>query len=376
MHIVVEQNSFREAVTQVSKAVSTRTTIPVLTGIKIEVNQEGCILTGSDSDMTIQVTIPACENDKELIKVVKMGSIVLPAKYFTEMIRKAPAESIELELATNNVMKIEADSATFQLNGIDAEEYPQLPQLNENQMFRIPPQLFKAMIRQTAFAAATSESRPQLTGVLFKLDNGQLTMVATDSHRLSRRMAKVEAEQDVQFDQVIVPSRSLSELQRLLEDEETTIEVFISSHQLLVKAGHLLFFSRLLDGTYPDIERIIPTQFKATLTTQTQTLIDALERASLLARDGKHVVKLSYQADCLEIKSTAPEVGQVVEQLHPVHYEGDEIHIAFNAKYMLDALKTIESDQVEIRFTGTLSPFMIKPADMDHLMHLIVPVRT
>lgn len=376
MHIVVEQNRFQEAVNQVAKAVSSRTTIPVLTGIKLEVNHEGCILTGSDSDMTIQVTIPTHENDKELIKVDKLGSIILPAKYFTEIVKKAPGQQLELELTAHNVVKIGSGSAVFQLNGIDAEEYPQLPSIDENQTFRLSAQLFKTMIRQTAFAAATSEARPQLTGVLMKLENKSLTMVATDSHRLSRRTAQTEADESVRFDQVIVPSRSLSELQRLLDGEETTIEVLISSHQLLVKTDHLLFFSRLLDGTYPDTERIIPDSFKGTLTVETQAMINALERASLLARDGKHVVKLNCQPDRLAINSTAPEVGQVVEQIDLVRYEGEEIQIAFNAKYMLEALRALESDQAEIGFTGALSPFMLKPAEQDDLLQLIVPVRT
>lgn len=376
MHIVVEQNAFKEAIGQVAKAVSSHTTIPILSGIKMEVNERSCILTGSDADMTIQVTIPHREEDKELVKVVKLGSIVIPAKYFTEVIRRAPSSTVELELLDNQVLKIAAGPALFHLNGLPAEEYPPLPELDEQQSFRIPSQLFKNMIRQTAFAAATSESRPQLTGVLFKLENRQLTMVATDSHRLARRTAQVEADETARFDQVIVPSRSLHELQRLLSDKEDLVSVVISSHQLVVKSGQILFFSRLLDGSYPDVDRILPTSFKSTFTIETQALVDTLERASLLARDSKHVVKLTVQNGQVEIRSTAPEIGQVVEEIIPRHQEGEEMSIAFNARYMTEALKAIEEEETEIHFTGALSPFMLKPVQGEHTIHLIVPVRT
>ncbi|MDQ0339274.1 DNA polymerase-3 subunit beta [Caldalkalibacillus uzonensis] len=376
MHIVVDRDALREAVNQVAKAVSSRTTIPILTGIKLTATHEECILTGSDSDISIQVSIPQQVDDKELIKVVKLGSIVLPAKYFTEIVKKLPAEQIEIEVLDNEVTNIRSGSAEFNLNGLNAEEYPRLPQLEEDQVFSISAQLLKGLIRQTSFAVSTQESRPILTGVLIKLEDGQLTLVATDSHRLARRSAQVEANQDTRFDNIVVPGRSLNELQRILEDQEEPVQIVMTNNQMLVKAGRLLFLSRLLEGTYPDTDRIIPTSSKTTLQIGTKALLSAIERASLLARDGKHVVKLSTQEDRIQITSNTPEVGQVFEHVQVHHITGEEVQIAFNAKFMLDALRVIDSGEVTIQFTGALSPFVIKPTDHEHLLHLILPVRT
>ncbi|EGL83541.1 DNA polymerase III, beta subunit [Caldalkalibacillus thermarum TA2.A1] len=376
MHIVVDREALKEAVNQVSKAVSSRTTIPILTGIKLTATHEECILTGSDSDISIQVSIPAQRDDIELIKVVKIGSIVLPAKYFAEIVKKLPAEHIEIEVLENEVTHIRSGSTEFNLNGLNAEEYPRLPQLEEDQVFSIPAQLLKSLIRQTSFAVSTLESRPILTGVLLKLEEGLLTLVATDSHRLARRSAQVEVNHNLYLENVVIPGRSMNELQRILEDESDPVDIVITNNQMLVKAGRLLFYSRLLDGTYPDTERIIPSTSKTTLEVETKALLAAIERASLLAKDSKHVVKLSIQEERIHISSNTPEIGQVFEQVNAHHIEGEEIQIAFNARFMLDALRVIDSPQVSIQFTGALSPFVIKPTDHEHMLHLILPVRT
>lgn len=375
MQIVVERDALRDAVNQAAKAVSVRTTIPILTGIKLEALEDELILTGSDSDISIQVSIPNRTDDKELVKVGRLGSIVLPAKYFTEIVKKAPAEQIEINVVENLVTQIRSGTAQFNLNGLDAGEYPLLPQLTEEQVFRLPARQLKNLIRQTAFAVSTLESRPILTGVLFKLSQNQLTLVATDSHRLARRQTQVEADPDIQFDNVVVPGRSLIELQRIMEDDEM-IEIVITQNQMLAKADRLLFYSRLLEGTYPDTDRIIPTSGKTALLLETKGIQAAIERASLLARDSKHVVKLTTQEGRVEITSNTPEVGQVKEEVQVEQLEGEEVQIAFNAKFMLDALRSTDSEKISIQFTGALSPFIIQPSDDHQLLHLILPVRT
>lgn len=376
MHIVVNRDFLKEAVNQVAKAVSSRTTIPILTGIKLQVTDEAVILTGSDSDLSIQSTIPLTENDKEIVKVVKLGSIVLPSKYFTEIVKKLPNELVEIEVGDQYVTNIQSGNAQFNLNGLDAEEYPRLPEIEEDNVLSISSDLFKSMIRQTAFAVSTQESRPILTGILWKLNDGQLTFVSTDSHRLAQRHAVVEAGDSVSFEHVVIPGRSLNELQRLLEDKQELIDIVVTSNQILIKAGHLLFFSRLLDGTYPDTSRIIPQSSKTTINVETKALLQAIERASLLARDGKHVVKLNTDGQSIQLTSNTPEVGRVMEQVQTSSIEGEELNIAFNAKYVMEALRVIDSQEIKIEFTGTMSPFVIKPVDNDNMLHLILPVRT
>lgn len=378
MHIMIQRDALAQAVGHVSKAVSARTTIPILTGIKITVTQNEVIFTGSDSDISIQASVPLEEEGKEIVKVVKLGSIVLPSKYVTEIVKKLPEPNVEIEvLSPNNVTMIRSGSAEFNLNGLDADEYPKLPQIDEENGFSISSDLFKSMIRQTTFAVSTQESRPILTGVLWQLENNELTFVATDSHRLSQRQVHVESAAGLELKNVVIPAKSLNELNRILDDEDEVIDIVVTNNQILVRANQILFLSRLLEGTYPDTSRIIPQTNKTKVTVETKQLLQAIERASLLARDTKHVVKLStIDASTIQISSNTPEVGKVVEKVHVQELEGEEIQISFNSRFMIEALKAIDHAEVHIGFTGAMSPFVIKPTDHDRILHLVLPLRT
>lgn len=377
MHIVISRDYLAQAVSQVAKAVSSRTTIPILTGIKITMTDDECILTGSDSDISIQASIPKEKDDKEIIKMVKLGSIVLPSKYLTEIVKKLPDEQVEIEVQDQLLTIIRSGQAEFNLNGLDPEEYPRLPEIEEDQVFSIPGDLFKSVIRQTVFAVSNQESRPILTGVLWQLEDGELTFVATDSHRLAQRNIRVEGASDLNFKNIVIPGKSLNELSRILDDQGGMVDIVVTNNQILVKADHILFFSRLLEGTYPDTSRIIPQSSKTMLIMETKHLLQAIERSSLLAKDGKHVIKLSTtEENKIQISSNTPEVGRVVEQVFIKETSGEELKISFNAKYVLDALKALDSTEIQIEFTGAMSPFVIKPIDHDHTLHLVLPVRT
>lgn len=377
MHIIINREYLAQAVGQVAKAVSSRTTIPILTGIKFSLTNDECILTGSDSDISIQTTIPLKKDEKEIVKVVKLGNIVLPSKYLTEIVKKLPDAQVEIEVIDQFVTVIRSGNAEFNLNGLNAEEYPRLPQIEEDKVFSISTDLFKSMIRQTSFAVSSQESRPILTGVLWQLDEGELSFVATDSHRLAQRQASVETNTELIFKNTVIPGKSLNELNRLLDDADDMIDIVVTTNQILVKANHILFYSRLLEGTYPDTTRIIPQSSKTDIVVETKLLLQAIERASLLAKDGKHVVKLStIENNRIQISSNTPEVGKVMEQVEVKEISGEDIKISFNAKFMLDALKAIESSQITIGFTGAMSPFVLKPLDNDRTLHLVLPVRT
>ncbi|WP_202081573.1 DNA polymerase III subunit beta [Caldalkalibacillus salinus] len=377
MHIVIDREYLAEAVGHVSKAVSTRTTIPILTGIKVAVLDGECVLTGSDSDISIQSAIPFEIEGKEIVKVVKLGSIVLPAKYVTDIVKKLPDQKVEIEVVDQFITTIRSGSAEFNLNGLNADEYPRLPEIETDKQFSISSDLFKSMIRQTAFAVSTQESRPILTGVLWNLDNQDLKFVATDSHRLAQREVTVETGDQLSFSNVVIPGKSLNELNRILDDEAEKIDIVVTNNQILVKANHILFLSRLLEGTYPDTSRIIPQQNKTKILVETKQLLQAIERASLLAKDGKHVVQLStIDQSQVQISSNTPEVGKVVENVTVSDVSGEEIKISFNAKFVLDALKAVDHPEITIEFTGAMSPFVIKPKDNDRILHLVLPVRT
>ncbi|MFC4077226.1 DNA polymerase III subunit beta [Salinithrix halophila] len=377
MKFRISRSALTEAVSQVSKAVSQKTTIPILTGIRATVDEEGLWLTGSNSDLTIQVAVPAQRDDKDQVKVEIIGSVVLPGRIFADIVRKLPGEEVDWVVDERWKTTLRSEQAQFELKGLDPEEYPRLPQLHEDQMFSLPSELLKSMIRQTGFAVSASEARGVLTGVLWQLKEGKLNFVATDSHRLSRRQAEVEAPADFTVDNVVVPGKSLSELAKILQESNGWVDVVLSENQLLVRTENLLFFSRLLDGTYPDTNRVIPQGGKTEIVLSTKELLQSVDRAALISRDGRdNVIKWTVKEEgTVQVHSAAQDVGSVLEEV-TAKVSGEEMDISFNAQYMLDALRAVDSDEIQIVLTGTMTPFVIQPADRDDSLHLIVPIRT
>ncbi|PTL37700.1 DNA polymerase III subunit beta [Alkalicoccus saliphilus] len=378
MKFTIQRDIFVQNIQHVSKAISSRATMPILSGLKIVAFDDGVTLTGSDSDISIEAFIPAEEGDKQVVDVEKPGAIVLQAKYFADIIKKLPESTVEVSINDQNVTKISSGSSEFNLNGLDPDEFPRLPEVEEGNKFQLKTDLLKALIKQTAFAVSTAETRPILTGIHWGMEEGRLMCTATDSHRLAMREAAVEGAEEADFSNVVIPGKSLSELSKILDDTEDTIDVTVTNNQVLFKSKNILFFSRLLDGNYPATKNMIPTNSKTNVQVDAKKLLAAIERALLLSRDGKNnVVNLKSLGETkLEITSVTPEVGKVTEEVACDQFEGEELRISFNGKNIIDALRVIESTDVTIQFTGAMSPFIMRPADRDYMLHLFSPVRT
>jgi DNA polymerase III subunit beta len=361
----------------VMKAVSSKTTTPILTGIKLDITHEGLHLTGSDADITIQTFIPVEEDGKQIINVTTTGSIVLQARMFNEIVRKLPTNEVEIEVSNGFATHIRSGKSEFHLIGQDSSEYPLLPELSADQQFSIPADLLKSIIRETVFAVATSESRPVLTGVNWHIHDGELICVATDSHRLARRKVKLD-QFPAEVNNVVIPGKSLNELNKILEDSTNPVQIVMTNQQVLFKTEDVLFFSRLLEGNYPDTSRLIPTEFKTSVTIDGKALLQAIDRASLLAReDRNNVVRFeTIENNVVEISSNSPEIGKVEEEITVSNMEGEGLKISFSAKYMMEALKAIDGQDVVIQFAGAMRPFIIRSIHDDAILQLILPVRT
>jgi len=376
MKFIIQKDYLVQSVQDVMKAITSRTTIPILTGIKIVATAEGVTLTGSDSDISIESFIPKEENDIEIVEVQRAGSIVLQAKFFSEIVKKLPTNQVEIEVEQLQTV-IRSGKSEFNLNGLDSEEYPHLPELSEQNVLKIPTDILKNIIKQTVFAVSTSETRPVLTGVNWKIENNNLICIATDSHRLALRKAKINSNEEQTYN-IVIPGKSLNELNRILDDDNETVEIVVTENQILFKTKHILFFSRLLEGNYPDTNRLIPTESKTDIIVNAKEFLQAIDRASLLAREGRNnVVKFStLNENVIEISSFTPEIGKVVEELISESIGGEELKISFSAKYMMDALKALEGTEIKISFTGAMRPFVIHPINDDAILQLILPVRT
>jgi len=378
MKFLIQKERLSNSIQDVIKAVASRTTIPILIGIKIDATDEGVALTGSNSDISIKSFIPKEEDDTELVDIIEQGSIVLQARFFSEIVKKLPDSIIEITVDDQFKTIIRSGNAEFVIHGLDAEEYPRLPIIESEKSFTMSADLLITLVKQTVFAVSQSETRPILTGIHWVFENNELIAVATDSHRLALKKATLQTAINQSYN-IVIPGKSLSELIKILEDSnQTAVEIFVATNQILFKSKNLLFYSRLLEGKYPNTSKLIPNDSKTKVTINTKEFLQAVDRASLLAREGKNnVVKFTtMEQNMIEITSYTPEIGKVVEKVKSLSIEGEEIKISFSAKYMIDALRAIDGSEATIYFTGTMRPFVIKTEQDETILQLILPVRT
>ncbi|MBE9389869.1 DNA polymerase III subunit beta [Vagococcus salmoninarum] len=375
MKLTINRTTFMNELSTAQRAISSKTTIPILTGVKIVLTDEGLSLTGSNADISIE-TFLAKDDKKAQMLIEKTGAIVLQSRFFGEIIRKLPEDLFTLEVLENNQVAITSGAAEFVVNGLDPDNYPHLPIIDENNQLKIPVRVLNKIISETGFAVSMHESRPILTGVHFIQSNSELLAVATDSHRLSQRVIPVEnAVED--FD-IVIPGKSLLELSRSFKDEEELVEISIMENQVLFKTKTMYFYSRLLEGKYPDTNRLIPSSFNTEIEFSVPALLSAIERASLLSHEGRNnIVKLAITADEVTIYGNSPEIGNVQEELTYQKVTGEPLEISFNPDYMKDALKAFGGIDVVVKFISPIRPFTLEPVDSDiSFIQLITPVRT
>ncbi len=303
---------------------------------------------------------------------------VLPAKFFVDIVKKLPSAMIEIEVFDQFVTMIRAGTSEVQLVGLDPEKFPLLPRLSEERMLHLSSGVLGNMIRQTAFAASTSETSAILTGILWNVQNDQLKFVATDRHRLASSEVPIEVTDMETMRPIVVPAKTLLELFKILPDDHVMLDIVMEDNQVLFRMENLLFYSRILEGTYPDTSKIIPTVFKTQFLIDTKELADSLDRAHLLSKEERtNIVRLaSIDEQTIEISSSSSELGKVTEHLTVEQFSGEPLKIAFNSKYLLDVVKVMDTDKVSMSFTGAMSPMIVKPAESDDTLHLILPYRT
>ncbi|MBU1144466.1 MAG: DNA polymerase III subunit beta [Firmicutes bacterium] len=355
------------------KALSTKTPAPYLQGIKLEVYQKEIIMITSNSDISIKLSIK-----DESLQVESIGDVLIPGKFFVDIIRKLDGDKIHLSVVDNNILRIVAGNSDVTLNLLNVEDYPELDFVMNDTPIKIDSKVMKSIIRQTTFATSAIENRPILTGVNIRVEGEKLVAIATDSFRLSQKM--IDIPKNFENMNVVIPGKSLDELFKILELNLEEILIHLDHKSILFEYGNVLFQSRLLDGNFPETSRLIPLEFPIIVKFNKNDLFVAIDRASLLSqKDGaSSIVKLHLRNDnVVEITSNSPEIGKVVEEVFPLEKAiGIPIKIAFSSKYFLDALKTFNSDEIYVKFTGEIRPFVIEADNDLGLIQLILPVRT
>ncbi len=374
MKFTIKKELLLDALTKVSKAISTKNLIPVLAGIKFELKKKKLILTASDNDITIQTIIEGSNEDN--FKIDREGSIIIQGKYILEIVRKLRDEYINIEVIDELKILIYTENSEFNLNGISESEYPNIGLEESKKKIDIKVGTLKSIVYQTAFASSNEESKPVLTGINFNIVGDILECNSTDSYRLARKVIHLDKVSDENYN-IVIPSHNLIECTRILGTDDELVELHIFSNKILFKTGNLKFESRLINGTYPNTSNLLPEESFLVINTKLLDFYDVIDRVSILTSDKeKNIVTLETSGDTLILKSSSVEIGRVEEKMS-IHKNNDEdIKISFSAKYMMEALKSFSTETVDLHFVGEIKPILIKSTEDESLTQLVLPIRT
>lgn len=370
MRFSIQKSALMQAIQTVSKAVAVRTTKQVLSGILLETQDQEVIATAYDLELGIQTRITS--DEKSELTIQEPGSIVLPARYFTEIVRKLPDTLITMNVANNYMTEISTGTVEFHLHGIDADEFPKLPSFLGVEGLQIPSSTLTRLIESTAFATANTEVRPILTGIDIKCKDEHLIFTATDGLRLATKHTRMP---ELPSWEAVIPGKSLTELAKILPDDESIVDLYLTESHSLFVSRDTRFYTRLIEGTYPDTSCIIPSGHKTEIILPGDDILNAIDRAALIARDrDNHMVRLEVQDDRVTVSSNSPEIGNVSETVYVSQKQGDDLQIAFNARYVMDALRALDAAEVRIRFNGATQAFVIEKTGDTSTLQLISPV--
>lgn len=352
-----------EAVTNVSRAVSSKSSLPALEGILLASNQTQIILSGYDLEIAIKTTIHA--------SVATEGCVVLNARLFGEILKKVSGDKITVSVDEKLNATISSGDSQFSIMAIDANDYPELPVLSEQKSISFDSDLLKSMVSQTIFAVSTSEIRPVHTGILFEIENNNLKLVAVDGYRLAIRNEKIGNSENTRF---IVPAKALSEILKLVDEQTSQIAFNVGSRHISFEVGNFFVISRLLDGEFLDYKSAVPAGAQITVLAKAREMINAVDRISLLITDRvKSPVRCTFEDGKAFVRCTTA-MGKASDVVS-VETSGDPIEIGFNNKYFIDALRAVDCDVVKIEMNGPTSPMKIVPIEGDSFLFLVVPVR-
>lgn len=355
-----------DAILKVVKAVPSKRIIPILDGIKLKAEGNSLTITATDLELSIEKSINA--------DVKIEGEAVVPGKFFADFVKKLSNEQIELDTTEKNVIKIRYMDSKGELQCMNADEYPPVNPVDSDVYFTINQKSFKEVINKVIFSAATDDIRPILKGCLIEIEDNKLNAVCLDGFRLA--CSKKEVECSVKEDKVsfIASARILSEISKLLEEDDKNVKVFVDNNFMMVDLEHTKVIARLMDGEFIQYRKIIPSEFITTVTVNKAQLENGLERASLVSRgDKNNLIKLDVKEKLMQISSES-EIGTIKENVI-ISLDGKDLSIGFNARYITEAIRAISDEFIKISFTTSTSPCIIESAESEEFLYLILPVK-
>lgn len=364
MKVICSRKDLFEGVQTAARAVSSRSSLPILGHLLIRTQEDKISIAATDLEIGIECLTPAT--------IEEAGSLTAPARVFSEILSTLPDSDVVLTVDEGNRVTLKCGTSDYQILGLPQEEFPMLPEVKDDISFTIDAGVLKSAVQRTIFAVSQDESRASLTGVLFLLEDGGLRMVSTDTHRLSLvdctpTGSKGEAT-------AIIPGRALNELQRVVEPTEEPVSVSVSQSQILFNVDGTVLVSRLIEGQFPNFQKVIPQEHEKTLTVPTEQLLQSVRRAAIVAREDANRIVLRTTDSKLTVTAASNTVGSAYEEVDVVR-DGDDVEMAFSSRYLLDFLGVIETEAVEMLLTGNLSPALLKPQGDESYHYVLMPMQ-
>jgi DNA polymerase-3 subunit beta len=366
----VMQENLARGLSVVSRAVSSRSSLPVLVNVLLRTEDAGLKLTATNLEIGITSWVPGRIDDE--------GSLTVPARLITDVVSGLPAgERVDLEVEDGTTLHIRSGRTQARLRGIDAEEFPVIPAAGERPTTRVAQKALRHALAEVTFAAAADEARPILTGVLTRFTGDALTLAAADNYRIA--VKTLDILQPVEDTSIVVPARSYTELMRILSESDEPVDILLApaKSQVIFHVEGTELVSRLIDGQFPNYQQVLPASHATRALVDRDDLLKAVRLSALIASSAANVVRLRVGeegAAGITIVAAA-DVGDTEGQVE-AQVDGDAVTIAFNARYLVEALQNVEADRLALELSGPLSPGVLKPVDDDRYVHVIMPVRT
>lgn len=361
MKVKTSKENLLAGIQIVQNIVSSKTTLPILSNILLETKGDKLQLNSTDLDIGISCEIP--------VEIMEEGAITIPAKRFGDIVRELPMEDVVISVKKNNQIDIEGRQCRFKLSGLPKDEFPKFPEFKDKEAIQIEQAVLKDMLRLTSFAVSHEESRYVLNGVLMEISDEIIRIVATDG----RRLAKIEKKLSVPVKTdiaVIIPIKAIQEIIRNLKDEGI-LSFVVGANQLLFDIDGVLIATRMIEGEYPNYQQVIPKSVKNRIKMNTQEFLSSIRRANLLATPDFQAIKMEVFPDKIVISKSTPDVGESREVI-PIQYDGEEMIVGFNPQFLIDFLKNIDEDHVDIELDGADKPAVMRLKDY---LYLALPMR-
>lgn len=364
MHIICDGLDLSEAIIKVSKAISGKSTNPILEGIKLTAAYNELTLAATDLELAIEKKIKA--------DIKLEGETIIPGRFFSDFVKKLTNEQIELVLNDKNILSIKYGENSSQIQCFSSAEYPAVKKIDSGEFFALSQIDFKNLIKKSIFSVAVDDSRPILKGCLIEVEDNNVSAVSLDGYRLAH-VKKVLTACTIK-NNIIVPSRSLNEIANILSDIDEIVNVYVQKNYMMIDLKNTKVITRLLEGEFLSYKQIIAKDFSTIISINKAQFEDSLERVSLLSRIGQNnLVKIEMKDSTMVLTSNS-EIGKIEEVL-PIHFSGKELSIAFNARYFIEAIRVIDEETIKIKFNSSNNPCVITSMESDEFLYLILPVR-